>query len=109
MQPIPTAHKEQIKTDPRFKICARHDPDCQGRITVEHAFTYSGRQINELWAYVPLCWYHHLGAGLNKEINRWISLQQATAADLAKYPRFDWKQLIKYLNSKHGKSEYSKK
>ena len=102
MRPIPPAHKKILDTDPRFKMCARKGIGCSGRITIEHAFIYAGRQINEIWAYVPLCWHHHLGEGLDKNFNRWLSLRHATEQDLAKYPRTDWKQLIHHLSFKYG-------
>lgn len=83
------------------------DHVCQGRSTMEHAWLYAGRQINDAWAIIRLCEWSHLGKGLDKEINHWISLQHATAADLAKYPRKDWEQLKKYLNVKYGKPEHT--
>jgi hypothetical protein len=52
--------------------------------------TYAGRQVQEKWAIVPLCWHHHLGPGLDKKANRLIALARATEEDLAKYPRADW-------------------
>jgi hypothetical protein len=105
MRPLPSAHKIQINKDVRFKICARSGGDCSGRITIEHAFLYGGKQVNEMWAYVPICWYHHLGAGLNKEINRLLALRHATDDDLKKYPKTDWLQMKKYLESKYGQTK----
>ena len=82
------------------------DHVCQGRSTMEHAWIYAGRQINDAWAIIRLCEWSHLGKGLDKEINHWISLQHATSADFAKYPRKDWEQLKQYLNAKYGKPKY---
>lgn len=59
-------------------------------MTIEHAFCYAGKQISELWNYVPLCWFHHLGKALKKWINELIALRRATAQDLAKYPNRNW-------------------
>ncbi len=100
MRPIPKKLREELVSDPYYKYCARLGSDCSGRITWEHAWTYAGRQINEKWAIIPLCWYHHLGPGLNKEINRLLSLARATVEDLAKYPRMNWTQVKKSLNIK---------
>lgn len=90
MRPIPPKLRKQLAEDPKMKVCARNGWDCAGRITWEHAFIYAGRQINEAWAIVPLCEYHHLGKGLNKKLNRQIAISQATPEDLQKYPKKDW-------------------
>lgn len=66
---------------------------CQGRSTMEHAIIYAGRQLNEKWSIIRLCYWSHLGPGLNKRINEWIALQHATEADLKKYPKRDWNQM----------------
>jgi len=79
-----------INEDPYYKFCARSSEECSGRLTCEHALTYAGRQVNDLFAIIPLCEYHHLGKGLNKLENRRIAVSRATVEDLAKYPRADW-------------------
>jgi len=78
------------------------DHVCSGRSTMEHAWIYGGRQIPDKWAVIRLCAWAHLGPGLNKEINHWISLRHATDEDLKKYPRKDWAQERRYLNAKYG-------
>lgn len=90
-------------SDPYYKTCARHGHGgCSGRITWEHAFIYAGRQIQEVWAIIPLCWRHHLGDLFNKEINQLIALRRATGLNLyEKYPRENWIQKLKYLESKY--------
>ncbi len=102
MRPIPIKHREIISSDPYFRVCARLNMDCNGRITIEHSFIYAGRQISEMWNYVPLCWAHHLGDKFVKEVNQMISLNRATDEELSKYPRKNWSQLKKYLNEKWG-------
>ena len=73
-----------------------HDHECQGRITLEHVWTYAGRQINEPWAIIKLCsWAHSVdefqdGGDLDKGKNKYISLALATADNLMKYPRKSW-------------------
>ncbi len=47
MRPISPKLREQMANDPYYKYCARGGPDCNGRITWEHCFTYAGKQINE--------------------------------------------------------------
>ncbi len=90
MRPIPQKLKDEILSDLYYKKCCRKNHDCKGRITWEHAFIYAGRQINEKWAIIPLCVYHHLGEGLDKRLNEIIAVSRATPEDLAKYPRKNW-------------------
>ncbi len=90
MRPIPPALKKEMADDPHYKHCARANSDCSGRITWEHAYIYAGKQINEKWAIIPLCVFHHLGEGLDKHENQRIALSRATDEDLAKYPKKDW-------------------
>lgn len=107
MRPIPKKLKDEIKKDPYYKRCARADDGgCDGRITWEHAWMYAGRQINERWAIIPLCVYHHLGPGLDKEKNQWIALSRAVDEDLKKYPRKDWLRIKSYLMMKYGEVSY---
>lgn len=89
MRKIPEKLKKEILSDPDYKTCTRKDHDCDGRITWEHAIIYAGKQLNEKWAIIPLCAYHHSvdfhqdGDGLNKEINVWIALNRATDFELS--------------------------
>lgn len=80
------------------KKCERSETGmCSGRLTKEHAWIYAGRQIQEIWAVIDLCWYHHLGEGLDKQENQRISLRKATEEDLSKYPKKDWNYERKWL------------
>jgi hypothetical protein len=111
MRKISNLHKAIIDSSPYYKKCARrYDSGCGGRITIEHALVFGGRQIAELWNYVPLCEYHHgvlnyQDCGdLQKEKNVWIALNQATDEELKKYSK-----VVPYirerdrLNVKYGK------
>ena len=93
MRPIPQKLRQQISEDQFMKVCARSGLDCKGQITWEHSFIYSGRQINEAWAIIPLCVYHHLGAGMDKRINEQIAFNRATKEELNKYPKRNWNLL----------------
>lgn len=64
--------------------------NCSGRLTKEHALTYVGRQIQEDWAILDLCEYHHLGAGLDKRWNIKTAMNRATEEDKQKYARLKW-------------------
>lgn len=71
------------------KGCDRIDDlqNCKGRLTKEHAIYYAGRQVQEIWAVLDLCVYHHLREGLKKNINQAIAYSRATDDDLKKYPK----------------------
>lgn len=110
MRPIPIELRNQLNHDKFYKKCSRCDKTCKGRITFEHVFIYAGRQINEPWAIIPLCAYHHSvdlfqdNGVLDKEINQWIALNRGTTQDFNKYPRFNFQRLKEYLNNKYGTS-----
>lgn len=106
MRKIPKELRDKLSSLPEFSSCSRKSRHCWGRITWEHCWIYAGKQINEEWAIIPLCWRHHLGDMFNKEINQWISINKATASDLAKYPKRDWKHVKKYLNKKYGRNDW---
>lgn len=74
------------------------DHVCWGRSTMEHAWIYGGRQITDKWAIVRICYWAHLGKGLDKRKNEWLALRHATPEDLKKYPGKNWVQIKKYLN-----------
>ena len=109
MRPIPPKHREIIDTDPYFKRCAReavfHDHTCRGCLTIEHALIFAGRQVAEIWAYVPLCAYAHdvyefQDCGiLDKRKNEYLALIRATQEELDKYPNSGWPQKLIYLKT----------
>jgi hypothetical protein len=97
VHPIPAKLRKELNEDPYYRACARADDTCKGRITWEHALTYAGKQIQERFAILPLCAYHHSvdefqdGPGLNKRINKELAMARATEADKKNYPRLQWK------------------
>jgi hypothetical protein len=94
MHRIPPKLRRELSEDPYYQVCARgweNCSPCRGRITWEHAILYAGRQVQERWAIIPLCYYHHLGHGLVKRINIEIAMSRATPEDKLKYPRLKWK------------------
>jgi len=100
-EPIPPKMRAEMDSMPYYHKCVRrYEGNCEGRITWEHAWIYGSRKINEIWAIIPLCEYHHLREGLNKPLNQLIALRRATPEDLAKYPKKDWKQELRYLIAK---------
>lgn len=80
MKPIPKNIRKQISKELEAAKCARiGEGTCSGKITVEHAF---GRIKQPRWSLVFLCWYHHLGAGLNKELNKHLAYSQVTEKEI---------------------------
>ena len=106
--PIPLKMRKEMSEDPFYKKCV-YTGTIQKfgdkRVSWEHCWVYAGKQIQEKWAIVPL--RLDLNVNMTQEVKdycRYISLQRATDEDLAKYPRHNWKQLRKYLNSKYEKT-----
>ena len=85
----------------RPQVCARRaEGECSGRITIEHAF---GRKYEAPWNCVILCYFHHLGQGLNKELNRYIAYRYATEDDLKKFKCYEQlKQEKSHLRKKYA-------
>lgn len=97
---IPLKLRGEMALLPEYKQCMLYghvDPkkgiqhECGGRITKEHAVTYSGNNIQEKWAIISICAKGHAvdefqDAGtMNKEMNQWIAYNRATDAELLKY------------------------
>ena len=75
----------------RPQRCAReHEGTCRGNMTWEHAIIHAGRQLDEAWAIIILCEYHHAvnnyqdRGDLKKELNVYYALEQATDEELIK-------------------------
>ena len=109
MRPISSKFRKIIDEDPFYRRCALADEKCDGRITIEHAFIYAGRQIDEMWNFVPLCeWHHSVGkwlgcGGLDKSRNEWIALNLAPPRAFKAYPKRDFETLKAHYNKKYGK------
>lgn len=106
MSRIPEPVKIELEKEP--SICARQSSKCAGSITWEHAMIYQNRSVQEQWAIIKLCQYHHglgkwhnNGGGLDKEYNKYLALKRATDEDLDRYPKSGWKQSKKYLMNKY--------
>ncbi len=111
MTKIPQKVRKEIAADLTYKVCklaGYHGHICGGRITMEHALIYAGRQIQEKWAIVSIC-----AAGqevdqyqdahtMNKELNQWVALNQATMDDLGRFSRAPYVMLRHTLNKKYG-------
>ena len=96
MRPIPIKLREQIANDPFMRSCIYKG--CPNPPEWEHSFLYGNRQINEWWAIVPVCAYHHRGKGLNKEYNQYRAIIRPDINEvIKKYPNKNWEQLKNYL------------
>ncbi len=102
-----------MASKPFYKVCARRallkDHECGANplngqlIEWEHAIIFAGKQLNEEWAIVPICYYSHRGGGLVKEINVWIALNRATDAELEAISKAtDYKHERNRLNKIYG-------
>lgn len=113
---IPSNLLQDLLKDNYYKTCIRaHEKTCKGRITFEHALIYAGRQVQEKFAIVPLCAFHHAVneyqdcGDLKKDYNQYIALTRATYEELQKYKKADWIQRRRYLASKYGKRDADSK
>lgn len=110
MRPISPRVKKIISEDPFYFQCARHkEGTCSGRITLDHSFIYAGKQIDEHWAIIPTCAFHHAvdqfqdNGDLQREKQVWIGLNRATDEELLKYSKaIDYIALRERLNKKYG-------
>ena len=110
MRPINPKLRKIIDEDKYYKTCARSkDGGCGGRITIEHALIFAGKQIDELWNLIPLCERHHAvlnyqdNGDLQKEKNVWIALNRAIDQELEAISKvIDYKKRRDYLNEKYG-------
>ena len=109
MNDTPQQLKDYWTLHPAKKCEMDWEDTCSGRLTKEHCWIYAGKQIQEVWAVIDLCEYHHLGNGLLKDYNQYISINRMTKEDEKKYPRKNWKQIRKYLNSKYEETNPIKK
>ena len=116
MNCIPKKLRGNLADDPYYRDCARqealHDHECQRDplrpwqvVEWEHALIYAGKQVQERFAIVPLCWWAHRGPGQNKDIAVWIALNRATQDELLELSRKGGRDYFLYrafLNKRYG-------
>lgn len=86
MRAIPRSLRKKINDEWKKEciFCGRND------VELHHAFIYSGRQVNELWALVYLCKSHHKLAHGSSEFKRLlqnICLNNASDDELSDYSK----------------------
>ena len=95
MRAIPPKQRKEINDNDWYRECKY--PGCASKqVEIHHCCQYSGRQIAELWNYVPLCHEHHS----SKEGRDWaelLAITRMTEEDRMKYNKRDWLQRAKYL------------
>lgn len=108
MRPIPQKHRVTIDADLFYKRCAL-EGEHGGRITIEHAIIFCGRQVAEMWNYVPLCERHHgigpwMDAGtLEKDKSVWVALNRATDEEIRSISKvIDYFRIRYNLNERYG-------
>ena len=92
------------------RVCMRADEgNCQGRVTAEHAIIYAGKQLQDEWAILWICEFHHAvcnfqdAGDLNKEKHVWIALNRAPEARLRELSKGEDKIVLRdRLNAKYG-------
>lgn len=101
MRPIPKKNREIMEADPWYhRCCLCGKTDNETKIDWHHSWQYSGKQIVDIWATAPLCGpvgrphsCHAMVHGIRqyRRMVEKITLERATAKDLAKYPKKNWK------------------
>lgn len=107
MRPIPLPLRDLLNDDPFMKKCCYQDCGSQD-VEWNHALQYRGRQINEWYAIVPLCQYHHRGNNGTifadvKDWCSWVAIMRGMKDLQAKYPKRNWLQEKNYLTRKFTK------
>jgi len=116
MNNMPKALRERLGANPLYKQCLRkmvlNDHECQGDplrpgklIEWEHCLYWRGKELQEEFAIIPICWWAHRGPGFNKEINVWLALRRATTEELQAISKAEnYEQKLNYLNTKYDNS-----
>lgn len=97
------AQRKRLEKLDRMQRCEREgDGGCSPDLTWEHCF---GRLIAK--KHVPdstiiaLCYYHHLGDGINKEINKAIAYKYITEGELNTFRTTPSRQEREWLWNKY--------
>ena len=112
MRQISQKTRKVLDTDRFYKQCARRGVAghyCEGRLTMDHAVIYAGRQVDKPWAIVPLCAKAHSvdyfqdGGEHDKEISLWIALNRASDDELREVSKaIPYNRERARLNLKYG-------
>src|SRR3990167_6054640 len=113
MRVIPRKVRKEMAEDPEYKECmlkAHTGHSCGGRITIEHALLFAGRQVDFKNALIAICAKghevdHYQDAGtMDKNMNRWTALNRMTEEEIASISKTtDWFWEREKLNKIYGK------
>jgi len=118
MHPIPKKMRDELSEDDNYRLCIRgklgFTSECEGRIEWHHIFTYAGRQIQEKWAIISLCQFHHSSVKEQKSrkivewvaLNRLFHLPEKEFLEMeVKYKKAfqEWKRKLIFLNKLYGR------
>lgn len=105
MRPIPDKIRRILAQDSWMKSCAKCGSISQ--VEFHHCWTYSRRQISEVWAIIGLCHDCHNKPEIKNDFAKLISLERANAIYkdgikelYKKYPKFSWMGAFDYLTDK---------
>jgi len=103
----------EIRQDPSYGVCmlrAHSGHICGGRLTMEHALIYGGRQVDKKFAIISICARGHgvdeyQDAGtLDKDLCRWVALNRASEEELDELSKvLDYRRVRDRLNTIYGK------
>lgn len=112
MRVISPRVRKLIEADPEYKGCMLRSYKghvCGGRITREHALIYASKQIDEKFAIISCCArgqevdLFQDAHTMDKNLNRWVALNRATAEELAKISKvIDYDRELGRLNKIYG-------
>lgn len=106
MRPIPPRLRAEMADDPYYtKCCLANLGGCSGKIEWHHVIIWKGRQLNEKWAIVPACQYHHRRAELRPEKDLFLleALNRAKDEELTVISRaINYMHLKSRLNAIYG-------
>lgn len=72
-----------------YKKCCIADTNCSGRIEFHHNLIFAGKQVNEEFCILPICYYHHEKEKhqIYKEKLNWIMWGRATDEQILRYSK----------------------
>lgn len=105
MTHIPPKLLKEIKKNPFYRRCCLEGGDCSGRIEFHHNLIFKGKQVNEMFAILPLCQGHHEDANYSeiREQLDWIMLHRMSIDEIVMYSKaVNLFRRFEYLVGKYG-------
>jgi len=100
---IPEQIKQEIADSKLNEKCCLWNFDCSGRIQWHHNLIHKGKRVNEPWAILGVCEWHHQRESTYKNELNWIMLNRATDEQLQEYSKaVDYVALKQRLNKHYG-------